>query len=450
MRRRLLVSLLLLAACGSKAEIQPGTETGPCIDFDCVRNLVCLSDLCVDPDSESETGSDDGSDANPDSDSDSDGGPGPDMSRAVDVLFIVDNTGSMREEQALLAASAPRLVSELEAANVDYRIAVTTTDVGNPWCTATGSEQGRLVLTSCRSRLSDFVFEGATTIDATQEACLDACGLDSLVIEATATDEDATPRPRPWIESEGGVSNVGGGASVAQALQCALPQGINGCGFEAPLEAMRSAFARFDLPSEDSAGFHRSDALLYVVFVTDEADCSYNRDQEIVFLPEGNRVFWSLPDEGSPTSAVCWNAGVKCTGSSPTYDNCVPADYDVDGNELSDADAAANAALHPVSRYTEMAEARGALAAAINGVNADGTVTYQDSLAGTMNDPNYQDNFGIGPGCASIVAEAVPPVRVRALVEELDNGPNLYSICNTSYEDALEAIAATIVAQLPQ
>ncbi len=71
-------------------------------------------------------------------------GPGP-TERQVDIIFVIDNSGSMGDEQAMIAANLDALVDTLDGAQppVDYRIAVTTTDNGNPWCQGTGPEARR-------------------------------------------------------------------------------------------------------------------------------------------------------------------------------------------------------------------------------------------------------------------------------------------------------------------
>ena len=51
-------------------------------------------------------------------------------SNSVDLLFVVDNTGSMGDEQALLASGAPELFQQLDSAYVDYQVGVATTDNG--------------------------------------------------------------------------------------------------------------------------------------------------------------------------------------------------------------------------------------------------------------------------------------------------------------------------------
>lgn len=63
-----------------------------------------------------------------------------DSAPAVDVLFVVDGTGSMGEERASLAASAGKFIEALEADSLDWQLAATSTDLvdagvlhGDPW-----------------------------------------------------------------------------------------------------------------------------------------------------------------------------------------------------------------------------------------------------------------------------------------------------------------------------
>jgi hypothetical protein len=355
--------------------------------------------------------------------------------RAVDILFVVDNSGSMGEEQANLVNSIDTLVATLETASppVDYRIGVTTTDNGNPWCGTTGPEAGQLRATSCRSRPTEFVFNGATTIDSTQEACLDVCPLETLGIDDGA----------PWIDVKRSLGTTNVGDAVVDNLRCMLPQGIDGCGFESHLESLRKSVLRFGTEGDPSFGFHREGALLAVVIVSDEVDCSYNidnEDAESIFTPEGNRAFWSDPMSPSPSSAVCWNAGVSCTDAGGGDLDCVAEDYDVDGNPTVDP---AQAVLYPVERYTDQLVAAGAYVFAIYGLATDGSVVYRASAS----DPEFQDDFGIGPGCATPNGTAVPPVRIRELVTTL--GGNEASICADGYQNAFNTFSLGILARLP-
>jgi len=45
----------------------------------------------------------------------------------MDILFVIDNSGSMEQEQTNLIANFPNFISVLDASGLDYRVAVTTT-----------------------------------------------------------------------------------------------------------------------------------------------------------------------------------------------------------------------------------------------------------------------------------------------------------------------------------
>ena len=377
--------------------------------------------------------------------------------RDVDILFVVDNSASMGEEQAMLSRDIDAFLDVLDSPDrrANYRIGFTTTDDGNPWCQGTGPEGGNLRLTSCRSRLDEFA---GGTDDFSQEACLDLCPDDweTIAIQPTSTDEDPQLVARPWIESTEGVANLPDGLTMPQAFQCLSPQGTNGCGFESPLESMWKALRRSETDTEPAYGFIRDHATLAIVHLTDEADCSYNDEWETIFLPEGNRVFWSDPNASAPTSALCWNAGVACVGSG-VYDACESIDLDADGNEVANAED--DAVLHPVARYVDFVQDlestkqlvtpdQQVLVSVIGGVDpglGNVTVTYQDAL----DDPQFQNDFGIGPGCTSPNGAAIPPVRMREFAEafsvELDR--NMFSICDDDFSPALRAVAESIAAQ---
>ncbi|NOZ87774.1 MAG: VWA domain-containing protein, partial [Deltaproteobacteria bacterium] len=58
---------------------------------------------------------------------------------AADVLFVVDNTGSMSDDQQALALNFPSFIKRAETLDVTFQIGVTTTDVDE------GGEKGALV-----------------------------------------------------------------------------------------------------------------------------------------------------------------------------------------------------------------------------------------------------------------------------------------------------------------
>ena len=390
------------------------------------------------------------------------------INKDVDILFVIDNSGSMADEQALLAKNFAAFINVLEAedVNANYRIGITTTDSGNPRCPAaqTTPEGGKLVLSSCVNRvaLGDFSFN----MDEYDYACTDVCDLDDsqLQIKPTATQySNGEKAPRNWIERIEKETNLPDDVTTVQAFQCFGPQGVSGCGFEQHLESMYKALA---LASQDSSatnyGFIRDTAILSIVFITDELDCSHNEKFKEVFTT--NKQFWENPDRPDATSAVCFNAGVKCDGAGPTYTRCQSANYGIDGTvDVDDADAV----LQPLSKYVNFVQnlenekqmfdqTQEVLVALIAGVppgyeTGDKDIVYEDE-----SDPAENELFGIGKGCTftpmggGAVQTAVPPVREREFAEAFQVGDdrNLFSICQDDYSEALRAIAKKLEEQI--
>lgn len=367
------------------------------------------------------------------------------VQRGADILFVIDNSGSMGREQGVLADNFSAFIDVLESEDVgaSYRIAVTDSE-----------GFGFIDATSCRQRLDEFTGvwspDGITTISLDEQlaGCLDACQHEEIDIVPTTTDDDPVAKPRPWLEKTDGKTNLPPGISMADAFECIGPQGINGNGLEAPLESMLATV------SEDYDGFVRDNALLAVIILTDEADCSMSAAAQSQIYDA--QALWSSPERGA-SSAVCWNAGVQCDGGPGVYDGCEAVDKDFDGNPTSPGAGV----LYPVSRYvdglTDLADQkqrRGGngqvLVAVIAGVPQDypqtGQVVYADS-----DDPQFNLEYGIGPGCGrgtETIADppGIPPVRLLDFAEAMQTTEqrNVFSICEDEYAVALEQIAAAI------
>jgi hypothetical protein len=376
----------------------------------------------------------------------------------VDVLLVLDNSSSMVDQQARLADNLGAFIQVLEAEDVraDYRIAITTTDAGHPACPSSTPERGAFLLTPCTSRLDEFVADGeGGPSDVRAVACTDICGLDAADLEIlpTTTDEDSTPRPRPWLERSNGSSNLHEGVDMADAMRCLAPQGVAGCDFETPLESMRQGLFRTKDPTDPAYGFLRKDAALMVAFITDEDDCSLAPGAEEIFSADGDKRFWSDPDAAAPTSAVCWNAGVTCTGDPSGYDSCEATNKNLAGNEgVADADAV----LQPINRYVELFDmlmvdklaldpTQKPIIGILGGVNAWGHPELADI---GDSDPEFQQTYGIGPGCTGYgpnidpPIRATPPVRLNAALTALGSEGNILSVCEHDWSPVLEGVAS--------
>ncbi|MEM6994184.1 MAG: hypothetical protein AAF721_26960 [Myxococcota bacterium] len=330
----------------------------------------------------------------------------------IDLLFVVDNTVDTGALQHTLALRAPQIVTDLQALatgggedlGADVNVMVTTTDFGNPLCTpfqAHPPEMGAPITTPCTDRLERF-----TSLSGAQmqpEVCTDVCPN-----EAGLTDGSGILHFDPGGDNVDDVNAVdidGDGTddnATSQALACLLPQGLNGCGYEQPLENGLQALNPAASWNTGGSPFLRADATLAVVVVTNEVDCSIMD----YALMEDTDFYNTNPGTGmaSPSSALCWNAGAECDGpdGSGVYDNCTPAEDN---------------GLQPISRYTnylvnELHDNQGkeVVMMVLGGVSANGvdqTVVHDwaeadlspaDAAAGVTAE-DRQFDFGIGPAC---------------------------------------------------
>lgn len=349
----------------------------------------------------------------------------PDVS--IDVLIVVDDSLAMAGRQAALAASMDGLLAELQTLrNSHVRIGVTTTEVDHPLCPGTPVD-GALLLRSCREHLVHFV-DDAAGIDVSS-ACTDACALETLPVEPSRIIADDEPRERPWLDSffGGSATNLEEDADLAEALRCGVLQGIAGCRYSSPLAAVKRALERSKDRDDPMYGFRRDDASFAVIVISVGNDCSVAPDHSDIFLD--NPVFWDGQAQPDLSPGVCWRAGVVCEGPGPVYAGCGPADLGADGEPASPEDAvlisvssvidAVNASLHPGT---------GAAVLAIGGVptDADLPIPYAEA-----EDPEFQAEHGIGPGCAGGMVSAPPPVRLNAFAAEfpVDERAPWASVC---------------------
>ncbi len=403
----------------------------------------------------------------------------------VDLLFVIDNSGTMGEEQINLASNFALLIDRLEnlkdangvAVNPDVNIMVTTTDFGHPLCTEHEKPdydpaKGAPISTPCTQRLSRFT--GLTSPPVVvEEACTDFCTVE-------------TAPEGPYIHFGSGGNNIPGG-DAAMALNCIGPQGIDGCGMESPLESMLQSLDPNKPWNDGTTGkFLRDGALLALVLVTDEADCSVNNynyfDPQNAADPEYSKFWNTDPDNQTahPTSAVCWNAGTQCTDADldGIYETCASLD---------------NGVLHPTTRYIdyltkELVENQGknVIMLGILGVpevtahnpdppfepTAGGVhaLQYREWVQGDIlpGDPDVSPakkkyKFGIGPGCTQAnTGQAIPPVRVKEVCESLnipddpetnwdESEPRccIESICSQDFSPAIECLSGILQQAIP-
>src|SRR5688572_29539611 len=205
--------------------------------------LVVFAMAACGPPTSPNGGDDGGDDPGPDADET----PWTDANAAgcqkLDILFVIDNSGSMGQEQTNLIANFPGFITVLDASGLDYRVAVTTT--ARQYHYAMSSPLG-----------------GSIPMDT-------GAGEDGAMLQPASC--NMTKR---WIDKSD--------PTPATTFSCVANVGTSGNGDEMPLGGMRDAFED-RMADNTNAGFRRTDALLGVVFLTDEEDCSYEQSVTLNF-----------------------------------------------------------------------------------------------------------------------------------------------------------------------
>ncbi len=231
----------------------------------------------------------------------------------MDVLFIIDESPSMKDEQHAVAESARPLMAKLDrlyegcGPEVDFRVAVTTS-----------GRSIRYTTTDPPLALSESGHDGRFR---------KVCGM-----------------TRSWVQR--------GDPDRAENFACAIEVGVDGPAIEMPFESMALALGA-RVADGVNAGFLREDALLAVVVLTDADDCSRKDDdftlartdcndpsagsgwstprEYVSFLDtlKGSRARWTLTaiagenacesDAGGATEAVRLKRFVAQAGSSGTF-----------------------------------------------------------------------------------------------------------------------------------
>lgn len=373
----------------------------------------------------------------------------------VDLLFVVDNSGSMSDEQVKLNQQLQHLVSVLATGDLDglpnangrpdftpvssLHLGVVSTDLGI---------NGQTGVVSC----GDSSFKatepdtGASGIQLQNKLHGDEARLLGSSDVAVAGVNVRMPNMRPvqsiaprpecagvavnrFLNFDSKTSNA---AEVARQFSCIAELGVNGCGYEQQLESMWRALA----PSTDNsfsggttgqgapagfnAGFLRNEAILVVIVVSDEEDCS-------------------SPDKSGSTlyqsPLVNSAANMLCTRNPQ--------------------------ALHPVSRY-------------IDGLKSLKPAAYQDRIifAGIVGVPlaanrgqrtpeqilampemSYVEEsmpLGLRPACvaAKNAGDADPARRMVQVAQGFGGNGVITSICEDDYGPALSTVITRIASKL--
>lgn len=335
-----------------------------------------------------------------------DAGPPCLVALPVDILWVIDNSNSMAEEQANLTANFGVLTETLTNPPDDDRD-------GMPDFPAVNDIRMGVVST-------DLGVAPVTGVIG----CDDPDGDDGIMVSTSrATDPACAGRtigPPPWLS----YMAPGDPAAFSADFACIGRLGTSGCGLERQLEAALRALTDKAAAGQPNAGFIRPDSLIVVIWVTDEEDCSASDT--------------SIYDPSPAAATRLGSYGTRCANHP----------------EL----------LHPVSRYIMglrnlvFERPGGIVVAAITGVPSELTanpltIDY-DALLADMRMQYTPDPMVAGdltPACRlGGAGKAIPARRIVEVVKDFaTTGQGLVqSICQVDFRPSLVAIGRLIGGRL--
>jgi hypothetical protein len=232
---------------------------------------------------------------------------------ATDILLVIDDSGSMSQEQQELADNLGQFIGALVNAPVrlDVRIGVTNTSIHG--------------------------YGGETSYGAGEPS--DGKPYPAGALVAVEQDAQGVGTPGVFVfdpatsTTFGGARILANGPNLVRDFKANVLQGTWGSGKEQPLEVMKLALEEASCPAGVNCGFQRAGARLAVVVVTDEDDCSapagavtsdtdcHNNPGNLNQLQDyldfiGSTAF---DDGGAPIFALI--AGFDSTGTTPALCN---------------------------------------------------------------------------------------------------------------------------------
>ena len=312
------------------------------------------------------------------------------INRDIDILFVIDNSGSMREEQESLAANFNRFINVLnniEGGLPNVHIGVVSTDMG----------AGPFGIQGCTGNGDNGILQNAPVGGA--------CNAPSDIFIKDIALEDGSRS-----------TNYTG--DLASTFSCIAQLGTTGCGFEQPLESMRRAL---NGSNAQNNGFLRPNAFLAVIIIADEDDCSAEDVNMFDSDPAKDRIDSEV---GFLSSFRCFEFGVQCEPDTPRSagprQDCVPRDN--------------SQYMYNVSEYANF----------LKGLKED---PGQIIVAGIIGNPTPvtvgldNDEPVLDPSCVSGAGEAAPGVRLQAFLDSFPQRSTATTICNNDLSDALVVIA---------
>jgi hypothetical protein len=326
--------------------------------------------------------------------------------RALDLLFVVDDSPSMLDKQNNMTASFSAFVSVLATAPgglPDLHIGVITTDVGTKG--ADDAQPGPAIGQPGNGGCANLGDAGI----------LQTNGATSLSDRYISDVSDG---------AGGRTTNYTG--TLASVFTQLASVGATGCGFEQPLHAIRLAL---DSTTTQNAGFLRSNARLGIILLSDEDDCSLKHST--LFGPDSTTL-------GPLQSFRCTRFGVTCDvgGATPDAMNQVGTKQMCRSNESS-------AYVADVARYVSFlqglkADRRDIAFGAIVGAETPYQVEARSPPGGGTATPALAHSCMYSGAQGQEVAD--PPARIADFASRLPRS-TVASVCSSSLSSVMTSMA---------
>ena len=324
----------------------------------------------------------------------------------VDIVVLVDNSGSMQQEQSALTLRFPELIAEL---------------VDPPTDPATG----RLVHPPVEDLNIGVITPDMGTMGLTVGTCSNADIGDNGCFRNTGSPVIGTcSASYPSILSR----NASNAATyspdqMAADFTCIATLGTNGCGFEQQFKAMRQATTTNTAVGACNAGFLRTDSLVALIFVTDEEDCSVRPDH---------------PEMFDQSRTELGHLNIRCF-SHPEF-----------VEEWSEY-VTAFRSLRPAEEQDRI------VLGMIIGVPPDAPqcIGPGNELTGCLDVPAMMEQIDpltpsqLIPSCNTSMGLAFPPRRFINVAQAFGSNAYVDSICKTDWSDAIRGITDKLVERLP-
>jgi hypothetical protein len=327
------------------------------------------------------------------------------VNRDVDILFLIDDSQSMKDKQDNLAANFPKFIEVLKTIQgglPNVHIGVVTSDLGAKG--ADGVTAGAVSGCANFGKAGNMQLFTANTLVSGGPFISDIQPVDLTL-----------PRSRNYT------------GKLEDAFALMAKAGATGCGFEQHLEAMKQALQPSNVVNK---GFLRDSAFLAVIFIADEDDCSM--EHTTLLTPDTSAL-------GPQQSFRCTKYGILCDDSGSTTTameqlgiktKCHPND--------------ASAYLTKVSGYVDFlkglkSDPRKVIVAGIMGK----TDPFKVEKRAPPNDPKTLFT-ALAHSCsytgATGLEVADPPIRLKFFLDQFPNRSTFAQICQQDLSGGLQQI----------